>query len=256
MVEIDLSGKVALVTGGSRGIGAAITRVMARAGADVTFTHTGDPARTDTVASLLAAIKTDGGTADAAAVDACNPAAARGLVEQIVARRGRLDILVHNVGKNKAREIADVTDEEWERFITINLTSAFIAVRAALPSMLKNRHGRIILIGSSAVADGGGGAADYAAGKAGLTGMMTYLCRTYARRGILTNIIHPCVIETDLLRERYTGDARTKLIGQIPAGRLGKPDDIAGLTAYLASSWGDFICGQSILVDGGRTVYR
>ena len=98
---------------------------------------------------------------------------------------------------------------------------------------------------------------DYAAAKAGLTGIMTYLCKEYARKGILTNIVHPCVIETDLLRERYSDDAaKQKLISQIPAGRLGKPADIAGLTAFLASSWGDYICGQSILIDGGRTLFR
>ena len=97
---------------------------------------------------------------------------------------------------------------------------------------------------------------DYAAAKAGLTGLMTYLCKTHARKGILTNIVHPCVIETDLLRDRYPDEAaRVRLAAGIPAGRLGKPDDIAGLVAYLASPWGDYICGQAILVDGGRTLF-
>jgi 3-oxoacyl-[acyl-carrier protein] reductase len=138
----------------------------------------------------------------------------------------------------------------------INLSTAFYAIRAAMPHMLKTGYGRIILIGSSAFYDGGGGAIDYAAGKAGLVGMMTYLCKNYARKGILTNVVHPCVIETDLLKERYnTEEKKKKLTDQIPVGRLGQPEDIAGLVAFLASSWGDFICGQSILVDGGRTLF-
>ncbi len=98
---------------------------------------------------------------------------------------------------------------------------------------------------------------DYAAAKAGLHGMMSYLSKTYTRRGIVTNLVHPCVIETELLRQRYADDAaKARLAAQIPVGRLGQPEDIAGLVAYLASSWGDYICGQAILVDGGRTLYQ
>ena len=123
--------------------------------------------------------------------------------------------------------------------------------------MVKARFGRIILIGSSAVYDGGGGAVDYAAAKAGLEGMMKYLSNAYTRKGILTNVIHPCVIDTDLLRQRYNDEEkRNQLVAQIPTGRLGQPTDVGGLAAYLASSWGDYICGQSILVDGGRTTFR
>ena len=170
---------------------------------------------------------------------------------------GRLDVLVANVGQNLVRPAEDTTTQSWQQFIDINLSSAFYAVRAVLPTMLDAGSGRILLIGSSAVFDGGGGAIDYAAAKAGLVGMMRYLARNYTRHGIRTNVIHPAVIETDLLRERY-GDAakKQKLIDQVPIGRLGQPADIAGLAVFLASSWGDFICGQEILVDGGRTFYR
>jgi len=257
MLTIDLSGKRALVVGGSRGIGGCTTETLARAGAHVTFTHTGNPARQGDVDALLRSIRERGGSADSVASDACNMERMGLLVERILREKGKLDILVHNVGCNLARPAEDVTEQQWRRFLDVNLTSAFNSVRAALPHMVKAGHGRIILIGSSAVYSGGGGAIDYAAGKAGLTGIMTYLCKEYARRGILTNIIHPCSIETDLLRERY-GDERKRqeLISQIPVGRLGRPEDIAGLVAYLSSSWGDYICGQSILVDGGRTLFR
>jgi len=121
----------------------------------------------------------------------------------------------------------------------------------------EEKYGRIILVGSSAAYDGGGGAIDYAAAKAGTSGMMLYLCKTYTRKGINTNIVHPCVIGTDLVWERYSsGEAWRKLVSQIPIGRVGTPEDIGGIVTFLASSWGDYITGQEILLDGGRTLWR
>ena len=257
MLTIDLTDRVALVVGGSRGIGGAVTEALARAGANVAFTHTGRPERQGAVEALLARIRDRGARAEALVLDACDAAGTTALVADLAVTHGPVDLLVPNVGQNVAGPAEDVTDQEWQRQIDVNLTSAFNAVRAVLPGMLGAGRGRIILVGSSAVYDGGGGAIHYAAAKAGLEGMMKYLNKTYARRGVLTNIVHPCVIDTDLLRERYSDDAkRDQLAAQVPAGRLGRPDDIAGLVAYLASDWGDFICGQSILVDGGRTTYR
>ena len=257
MLTIDLSGKVALVAGGLRGIGAGITETLHRAGASVIFTHTGKPGSEDTVAGLLARIGKEGGSVKPAVVDACDSAKTRELGNKIVTEYGKIDILVFNVGRNIARPAEEVSVEEWSRSLELNLSAAFYAVQAVLPHMVKAHYGRIILIGSSAVYDGGGGVIDYAAAKAGLTGMMLYLAKNYTRKGIITNIIHPCVIDTDLLRERYSSDeVRKKLIGQIPAGRLGMPGDIAGLTAYLVSSWGDYIVGQSFLLDGGRTFFK
>jgi 3-oxoacyl-[acyl-carrier protein] reductase len=256
MLTIDLTGKTALVIGGSRGIGAAITLCLAKAGAHVAFTHTGSPAYAERVDALVADVRGAGGSVEAVALDACCSAETTALATRLVAAHGRVDILVHNAGRNIERSPAGLKDAEWQAALDLNLTSAFYAVRAVLPSMTRQAYGRIVLIGSSAVYSGGGGAMDYAAAKAGLTGIMTYLCKTHARKGILTNIVHPCVIETDLLRDRYPdGAAKQKLIAGIPAGRLGKPEDIAGLVAYLVSPWGDYICGQSILVDGGRTVF-
>lgn len=257
MLTIDLCDKVAIVIGGSRGIGAAITEVLSRAGASVVFTHTGNPDHQDTLKELLNRIREAGGVAKAVALHAGDSEKTASLVDEIVAERGKIDILVCNAGQNLARPAEEVSDEEWAKFLDINLTSTFYAVRAVIPHMAQSHYGRIIFIGSSAVYDGGGGAIDYAAAKAGLNGMMLYLTKNYARKGIVTNTVHPCVIETDLLRERYSSlEARSGLISQIPVGRLGQPGDIAGLVAYLASSWGDYICGQSILVDGGRTLCR
>jgi 3-oxoacyl-[acyl-carrier protein] reductase len=257
MLTIDLKGRVALVVGGSRGIGGAATELLSRAGAVVVFTHTGDPKRKDSVDEILNRVHKEGGRAEAVALDACDSEGTKSLVDRVVGSYGKIDILVHNAGRNLARPAEEVTDEEWQHFIDINLTSAFSSVRAVLPHMVRAKYGRIVLIGSSAFYSGGGGAIDYAAAKSGLTGIMTYLCKEYTRKGILINIVHPSVIETDLLSERYsTEEAKRTLVSQIPVGRLGRPEDIAGLVAYLVSAWGDYICGQAILVDGGRTLFR
>jgi NAD(P)-dependent dehydrogenase (short-subunit alcohol dehydrogenase family) len=257
MLTIDLSGKTALVLGGSRGIGAGITETLCAAGACTMFTHTGRPENRNRLRALLERIRAAGGKVRDAVADALDSGATNRLVAELAAESGRLDILVCNVGKNRARTPAEIDDASWREFVDLNLTASFYGVRAVLPIMERQGYGRIVLIGSSAVYDGGGGALDYAAPKAALTGMMAYLCRTYLRKGILTNIVHPCVIETDLLKERY-GDPekKRKLIEQIPVGRLGQPEDIAGLTAFLCSSWGDYICGQEILADGGRTIFN
>jgi NAD(P)-dependent dehydrogenase (short-subunit alcohol dehydrogenase family) len=257
MLAIDLQERIALVVGGSRGIGGAITETLAQAGAVVTFTHRHPPQLLGEIENLVARTKRKGGQASAVYLDACDATGTTSLVERTVQQHGKIDILVSNVGQNVARAVENVTPEEWRRFIDINLTTAFNCVRAVLPHMVKAGYGRIIFIGSSAVYSGGGGAIDYAAGKAGLTGMAAYLSKEYTRKGILTNIVHPCLIDTNLLRVRYSDEAaRAKLIAQVPVGRLGKPKDIAGLVAFLVSSHGDYICGQSILVDGGRTTHQ
>ena len=256
MLSIDLKGRTALVVGGSRGIGASIVEHLCRAGAFTVFTHTGNPSHAAQVDALLDTIRGDGGDARGEAVDARAGRAMRDLADRIAAEHGSLDIVVCNAGMNRERPAEAETDAEWDDAISLNLSAAWHGVRAALPHMLAQAYGRIILIGSSAVFDGGGGAIDYAAAKAGLSGMMAYLCRNHLRKGILTNIVHPCVIETDLLKERYPdGQAKAKLAAQIPVGRLGKPSDVAGLVAFLASPWGDFICGQEVLADGGRTFF-
>lgn len=257
MLIIDLTGMVTVVMGGSRGIGAGIVEAFARAGAITWFTHTGHPQHAERVARMVEGLRAEGCQVEDAVADASQSEATNAVIEQVTKKHGRLDVLVANVGQNQVRLAEDTSTQSWQQLIDINLSSAFYAVRAVLPTMVTARSGRILLIGSSAVYDGGGGAIDYAAAKAGLIGMMRYLARNYARHGVRTNVIHPAVIETDLLRERY-GDAamKQKLIDQVPIGRLGQPADIAGLAVFLASSWGDFICGQEILVDGGRTFYR
>ena len=256
MLNIDLTGKTALVLGGSRGIGASITEMLCQAGAATVFTHTGNPKYAERINSLVAGIEEEGGQVESVVCDALDSAQTTAMINEIAKQHGRIDILVANVGQNLAGPAEDVSDQQGHRFVDMNLTTAFYGIRAALPHMVKAKFGRIILIGSSAVYDGGGGAIDYAAAKAGMSGMMRYLMKNYARKGILSNTVHPCVIDTDLLRERYDTDEKRKpLVAQIPVGRVGIPQDVSALVAFLASPWSDFICGQEILVDGGRTLF-
>ena len=257
MLTIDLSGKIALVLGGSRGIGAGIAKCLCRAGAFTVFTHTGNPAFRERLEKLLGEIRAVNGQASAVPLDALDCTKTVELADGLVREKGRIDILVCNVGRNLARPVEDMTVGDWRSFLDLNLSTAFYGVKAVIPHMVRQRYGRIILIGSSAVYDGGGGAADYAAAKAGMVGLMKYLCRAYIRKGINTNVVHPCVIDTDLVRERYSTEEQwNKLASQIPVGRTGTPEDVAGMVAYLASSWGDYIAGQEILLDGGRTLFR
>ncbi|MCX7824505.1 MAG: SDR family NAD(P)-dependent oxidoreductase, partial [Verrucomicrobiae bacterium] len=167
MLTIDLSGKTALVVGGSRGVGAGVVEAFARAGATTVFTHTGNPRYAAQLVDFVERLRAEGCRLEAVVADACRPEAAEQVVQRILAQHGRLDALVANVGQNLARPAEETTTESWAQFIEINLSSAFYAVRAALPVMLRAGGGSIIFIGSSAVFDGGGGAIDYAAGKAG-----------------------------------------------------------------------------------------
>ena len=257
MIQIDLTGKVVLVLGGSRGIGAGIVRVLCRAGAAVVFTHTGRQANRSRIARLLAEIEGEGGEAEDVVLGAMDSAGTSALVKQVADKHGKIDGLVCNVGKNQARPVEQISPESWGENLDLNLTSTFYGIQAVLPHMTAARYGRIVLIGSTAVFDGGSGAIDYVAAKSGLNGLVAYLCRNYTRRGIMANIIHPSAIETDLLMARYTDEKRKRrLISEIPAGRLGKPEDIAGLVAFLLSTWGDYICGQQIVADGGRTLFN
>lgn len=145
----------------------------------------------------------------------------------------------------------------WQKALDVNLTASYIAVKLALPWLLQAGRANIVLIGSSAVYDGGGGGVHYAAAKAGLVGLLHGMMRELPHRGIRPNAVHPCVVDTDLLRERYDDEEkRATLSSQVPIGRLAKPKDIGYLVAFLCSDLGSFICGQSILVDGGRTLWR
>ena len=257
MLTINLTDRKALVTGGARGIGSGIVRVLAQCGAQVVFTYRGSE-RGETAAALLVKDMTASGHVVRGCVaQAQDEEAMNAMAADAAEAMGGLDIVVPNVGTTWVAPIETLDLDGWRRGLDANLTTSFIALKAALPWLLRAPRGDIVLIGSSAVVDGGGGGAHYAAGKAGLEGLMRGLMRELPRRGVRINTIHPCVVDTDLLRDRYDDEEKlAKLIAQVPLGRLARPEDIGSLVAYLCSDLGSFICGQSILVDGGRTLWR
>jgi NAD(P)-dependent dehydrogenase (short-subunit alcohol dehydrogenase family) len=256
MVKIDLSGRHALVTGGARGIGAGIVRVLKQAGAAVAFTHLGSERGNRAAAELVEELGGHGVVLPYEAAGEDMPAMQRA-VKSAAEAMGGLDLLVPNVGLNWVAPLEELDLEGWQRALDINLTSAYIAVKCGLPWLLQAKHADVVIIGSSGVYDGGGGGIHYAAAKAGLDGMMHALMREFPRKGIRVNVVHPCVVDTDLLRERYdTEEKRAGLAAQVPLGRLNRPEEIGYVVAFLCSDLGGFICGQSILVDGGRTFWR
>ncbi|MEJ2554786.1 MAG: SDR family oxidoreductase [Anaerolineae bacterium] len=257
MIAIDLSGRKALVTGGARGIGAGIVRVLTDCGASVAFTHTGSIRGSAAADELVSEQASAGHQVCGFPALAEDPNAMYNVVKRAAEAMAGLDILVPNVGQNWVAPLESLDLQAWQRAVDLNLNSAFIALKAAYPRLKEAGRADVVLIGSSGVIDGGGGGAHYAAAKAGLQGMMAGLMRELPGQGIHINVIHPCVVDTDLLRERYDDEKkRAKLIAQVPVGRLARPEDIGHLVAFLCSELGSFICGQSILVDGGRTLWK
>jgi len=254
MLSIDLSGRKAFVTGGARGIGAGICDALAKGGADVCFTyHSNQSAAKGKITDL----ENEGAKCMAFQADAVSEQAMASAVEQAAGYMGGIDILVVNVGKNWEAPVAKLSFDDWKNGIEINLHSVYLAIKQAYPFLEAADRGDIILVGSSGVYDGGGGAPFYAAAKAGMVGLMRYLMRETPQKNIRVNTIHPCVVDTDLLRSRYdTPQKIESLAAQVPLGRLSTPADLGNLAAFLCSDLGSFITGQSILVDGGRTIWK
>ena len=246
MISIDLSGRTALVTGGTRGIGLEIATSLARAGAAVAIA--GRDA--DRAAEAAAAI---GAGIHGFAADLGQPGDAQRLVEQAEHALGSLDILVNNAGLTRDNVLVRLKDEDWDAVIDTNLRGAFAATRAAARGMMKRRWGRIINITSVVGITGNKGQANYAASKAGLIGLTKSVAKELASRNVLANAIAPGFIDTDMTKA-HTPDAREQLSAQIPLGRLGTPADIAGLVAFLASEHASYITGHVFVVDGGMVM--
>ncbi len=253
MLEISLKGRHALITGGSRGIGAGICRVFAECGAEVCFTYKSSD---DAAQALLEDLRKNGGRYLAINASADAVIEMQQAVEAAAGAMGAIDILVANVAYAQDKTVADLTIEEWRKGIDTNLNATYTAIKLAYPCLNREKRGDILMIGSSAAYDGGGGVAYYAASKAGMIGLMKYLVRDLSPK-IRVNTIHPCLVDTDGLRARHkTAERMAELEEQIPLGRLSKTTDIAYLAAFLCSDLGEFITGQSILVDGGRTLWK
>jgi len=245
-MQIDLSGRVALVTGSTRGIGRAIATTLAGAGARVALVGR-DRARAEEAASQL------GGDARGFSCDVADTASVAALVEEVEKSFGSVDILVNNAGLTRDNLLMRIKDADWDAVLDANLRGAFAAIRAASRGMMKRRWGRIINIASIVGVTGNKGQANYAASKAGLIGLTKSVAKELASRNILCNAVAPGFIETDMT-SAMTPEARTAMSAQIPLERLGKPEDIAGTVAFLASEHAAYITGQVFVIDGGMVM--
>jgi 3-oxoacyl-[acyl-carrier protein] reductase len=242
----DLTGRTALVTGASGGIGGAIARALHRQGAEVALAGTREAA--------LAALRDElGGRAHALIADLADPLSPDRLVREAEAAMGRLDILVNNAGITRDALALRLKDEDWQAVIEVNLTAAFRLARAALRGMVRRRHGRIICITSVVGVTGNAGQANYAAAKAALIGMAKSLAIETAGRGITVNCIAPGMIAT-AMTGRLTEEQRARIAAAIPMGRFGAPDDIAAGAVYLASAESSYMTGQTLHINGGMAM--
>ncbi|QTD43864.1 3-oxoacyl-ACP reductase FabG [Ottowia testudinis] len=245
MSEVNGASRIALVTGASRGIGAAIARELAVRGYRVVGTAT-----TEAGAGKIGAALAGHPGCRGAALDVNDAAAAENLIDAIVKEHGALHVLVNNAGITRDQLAMRMKDEDWDAVLDTNLKAVFRMSRAVMRPMMKQRHGRIISITSVVGASGNPGQANYAAAKAGVAGMTRALARELGSRGITANCVAPGFIATDMTAA--LGDEQQKtLAGQIPLGRLGEPADIAHAVAYLASPEAGYVTGQELHVNGG-----
>ncbi|HAL29124.1 MAG TPA: 3-oxoacyl-[acyl-carrier-protein] reductase [Coriobacteriia bacterium] len=244
-----LEGRVALVTGGSRGIGAAIAARLAAEGASVAIGFAG---REEAASEVVSAIEGAGGRALALQGDISDPEASAALVERTVSEYGRLDVLVNNAGITRDGLLVRMSDDDWHAVIETNLSGAFYTTRAASRIMMKQRAGSIVNIASVVGMMGNAGQVNYAAAKAGLIGMTKTVARELAGRGVRANAVAPGFIETEMTAS-LPDAAREGALSMIAMGRMGSVEDIAAVVAFLASDDAAYITGQVIAVDGGMT---
>jgi 3-oxoacyl-[acyl-carrier protein] reductase len=259
MVTTDkaLSGKVALVTGASQGIGRAIALALGRRGAKVVVNFLPDTpdkpgVREQDANNVVAEIEAAGGQGAISGFDVANAAAVTDAIKAIGTEHKQLDILVNNAGIAINGLIMRFTDDQWAKTLQVNLTGAFYAIRAASTLLLKAKDsGRIINISSVVGQMGNGGQAAYAASKAGLIGLTMTTARELASRGVTCNAVAPGYIETEMTAQHLPEAARAKLMEQIPLARIGQADDVANAVAFLAGPEAGYITGQVLRVNGG-----
>ncbi len=244
-ISLDLTGRVAFVTGSTRGIGRAVAEMLHAAGASVAVVGRSR----ETAEAVAAEI---GERARGFSCDVASPDTIRAALTEAEAAFGTIDILVNNAGITRDNLLLRLGQDDWDAVIAANLTGAFVATQAVLKGMMKRRSGRIINLTSVVGLTGNKGQANYAASKAGLIGFTKSVAKEYAGRGILANCVAPGFIDTDMTAALPEA-ARTALLESIPLARLGAPTDIAGAVLFLASDLGAYITGQVLVVDGGMT---
>mgnify|MGYP001175791414 FL=1 len=243
---IDLSDKIALVTGASRGIGQSISMILAQNGAHVVCVSR----NIKDVQSVADKITHQKFNASAASCDISDSNNVTELVKDIIEKHGRIDILINNAGITRDNLLMRMSEDDWNEVVNVNLKAAFTAIKAASRSMIKQRSGRIINISSVVGLIGNAGQVNYAASKAGLIGMTKSVAREFASRGITANCIAPGYVETQMTN-KLTDEVKSSLNEQIPLGRIGNVEDIAYAVAFLASDEASYITGQTLAVDGG-----
>jgi len=242
---IDLSGRVALVTGASRGIGRAIAKRLAQQGATVVAA-----ARGDNAAATVKEIADAGGKAEVASLDVSDGDASTAFVTGAFDRHGRIDILVNNAGIAKDQLLLRMRRDEWDEVIATNLTPVYTLTQAVLKPMIRQRSGRVICISSVVGQAGNPGQANYAASKAGLIGFAKAVAQEVASRNVTVNVVAPGLVETDMTR-LIAENAKDQWQSKIPLRRMGTPDDIAWAVCFLASDEAAYITGQVLAVNGG-----
>jgi 3-oxoacyl-[acyl-carrier protein] reductase len=246
-IVFDLNGKVALVTGGSRGIGRATAVALARQGAHVVVAYVSGE---DAARAVVEGITSSGGKAEPARIDMADSAGAERAVSDIAKRLGRLDVLVANAGISADALLLRLKDEDLLRILSVNVVGAIACTRAAIKTMMRAKAGRIVFVSSVVGEMGNAGQTAYAASKAALLGAAKSIAREYSSRGITVNAVAPGYIETDMTLA-LTDEQRQGLLAGVPLARPGTADDVAAAIAYLASDEAGYVTGQVIRVNGG-----
>ena len=246
----ELTGKIALITGASRGIGRGIARKLASLGATVLVNYNGSEQKAQELAEEIAAA---GGCAECIGCDVSDFTACAGMVEQIITKYGHVDILVNNAGVTRDNLLMRMSEEDYDKVLDINLKGAFNTMRHLAKYFLKQRSGKIINLTSVSGVLGNAGQANYSASKAGVIGLTKSAARELASRGICVNAVAPGYVQTDMTSV-LSDQVREQMLGQIPLGRAASPEEIASVVLFLASGQSDYMTGQVLHVDGGMAM--